>query len=90
MNRRQRPPKSGRSCFLPDCLPCLPSFAALAVPLFNCAVAGFQYYDGLRCIPTIRPGDRLDLVREPDNPHDEKAIAVYAPMTVNLVICPGI
>jgi hypothetical protein len=29
----------------------------------------------------LRPGDRLRLVREPDNPHDSNAVAVYSGTT---------
>jgi hypothetical protein len=47
------------------------------VPLFACHVAGFQYYHGPRLIGKLRPGEQLALVREPANPHDEMAIAVY-------------
>ena len=79
MNRRQLL-KSDLDGFALLCLPlsrC--SCTAFSIPLFNCTVAGLQYYDGPRCIQTIRPGDRLDLVREPDNPYDEKAIVIHAP-----------
>lgn len=40
-------------------------------------VAGFQYYDGPVVWDCLRPGDRLRLAREPGNPHDERAVAVY-------------
>lgn len=48
------------------------------VPLFACHVAGFQYYEGPRLISRLRPGEQLTLVREPANPYDDKAIAVYS------------
>ncbi len=48
------------------------------VPLFSCWVAGFQYHEGPAIIDRLRPGDRLALRREPDNPYDRRAIAVYA------------
>lgn len=39
-------------------------------------LAGFQYYAGTAHWEEMRPGDRLDLVREPDNPHDAQAVRV--------------
>jgi hypothetical protein len=58
-------------------LPRSRSVAASSLPLFNCMVAGFQYYDGPRSIGSLTPGTLLHLVREPGNIHDSKAIAVY-------------
>jgi hypothetical protein len=40
-------------------------------------VAGFQYADGMKVIDKMKEGDELDLVREPENVHDENAVAVY-------------
>ncbi len=59
-----------------------------SIPLFNCSVAGFQHYDGPRCIRNLCSGNRLDLVRESDNPHDEKAIAVHSPEGTKLGYIP--
>jgi len=53
------------------------SAALTSVPLFACHVAGFQYYEGPRIINKLCPGEQLLLRREPANPYDEKAIAVY-------------
>lgn len=39
-------------------------------------LAGFQYHAGRALFPLMALGDRLDLVREPDNPHDPRAILV--------------
>lgn len=39
-------------------------------------LAGFQYHAGRALFPLMSVGDRLDLAREPDNPHDAKAILV--------------
>lgn len=39
-------------------------------------LAGFQYHAGRALFPLMALGDRLDLIREPDNPHDDKAILV--------------
>jgi hypothetical protein len=54
-------------------------------------LAGFQYHAGLALFPLMSVGDRLTLVREPDNPHDAKAVRVewrgamigYAPRVDN-------
>ena len=39
-------------------------------------LAGFQYYDGKVLWDTMRIGDPLALVREPQNPHDVNAVRV--------------
>ena len=39
-------------------------------------VAGFRHYDGTEFWRDIRAGDRLELVREPENPYDAGAIRV--------------
>lgn len=39
-------------------------------------VAGFQYHDGEKNWPNLRVGDRLRLVREPNNRHDRRAVRV--------------
>lgn len=40
-------------------------------------VAGFQYHDGEKVWPRLSTGDSLRLLREPDNPYDRRAVAVY-------------
>ena len=40
------------------------------------SVAGFQYHDGPKLLGLIRPGDRLGLAAEPDNPHDKYAVKI--------------
>lgn len=40
-------------------------------------VAGFAYYDGLEVIGKLKLGKVVDLVVEPDNPHDPEAVAIY-------------
>lgn len=55
-------------------------------------LAGFQYHAGAALFPLMNVGDRLTLHREPDNPHDAKAVRVewhgtqigYAPRTDNI------
>ncbi len=39
-------------------------------------LAGFQYHEGKRMWPRMKVGDALILVREPDNPHDDRAVRV--------------
>lgn len=54
------------------------SAAQEIIPLFSCHAAGFQYYEGPQIINSLRHGEQLTLLREPANPHDGKAIAVYS------------
>ena len=57
-------------------------------------LAGFQYYHGEVLWDQLREGQSLDLVREPDNPYDPKAVRVewngcklgYVPRTENTAI----
>ena len=51
-------------------------------PVASCGVAGLQYYsyrrdDGLGGRISPQAGDRLVLVREPDNRHDRNAVEVW-------------
>jgi len=39
-------------------------------------LAGFRHYDGRELWRDMKAGDRLELVREPDNPYDAGAIRV--------------
>ncbi|WP_291323712.1 HIRAN domain-containing protein [Desulfonatronospira sp.] len=47
------------------------------VSLFQCHVAGFPYYQGPKIFSDLKSGQKLELLREPHNPHDNKAIAVF-------------
>lgn len=57
-------------------------------------VAGYQFHGGIALEPHMGVGDRLELVREPDNPHDPLAVALrwrgepigYVPRRVNAQI----
>ncbi len=53
--------------------------AARAVELLETPVAGFQYHEGMRrdVFRRLRVSQRLLLVREPENPYDELAVAVH-------------
>ena len=39
-------------------------------------LAGYRYYEAPALAAAIQPGEDLDLVREPDNPHDANAVRV--------------
>ena len=39
-------------------------------------LAGFQYHAGKALWPQMQVGDALTLIREPDNPHDARAVRV--------------
>lgn len=41
-------------------------------------VSGVQHWDAAKVMGELKTGDTLELVAEPDNPHDENAIALYA------------
>lgn len=55
-------------------------------------LAGFQYHAGRALFPLMAVGDRLTLIREPDNPYDPRAVRVewrgamigYAPRLDNV------
>jgi len=40
-------------------------------------IAGFQFHEGKRLWDQLQVGDALMLVREPDNPHDARAVRVH-------------
>ena len=47
------------------------------VLVFRRYVAGFQFGEGMDLLDEMKAGDELILVREPENPHDDRAVAVY-------------
>jgi hypothetical protein len=49
---------------------------AAPIPLMQCPIAGLQFHGGERCLGRIRPGEPLELQREPGNRHDPRAITV--------------
>lgn len=51
--------------------------AALRVLVHTAPLAGFAYHAAPRLWPDLRVGEALRLVREPDNPHDARAVAVF-------------
>jgi hypothetical protein len=53
----------------------VPAFAADArIIVQESPLAGFQYYEGKALWDMLRVGDHLQLVREPQNPHDANAV----------------
>jgi len=63
--------------------------------LFDTHVAGTSYVEGIAELePHISVGDKLDFFREPDNPHDKRAIVIknadgvkigYVPKADNMI-----
>ena len=45
--------------------------------VLRAAVRGHRYHDGPRVVHRLAPGDALRLVREPENEHDDSAVAVH-------------
>lgn len=55
--------------------PC--AWAAEAVVIVQRSpLAGFRHYGGGEVLRSLKPGDRLELVREPVNPYDANAVRV--------------
>lgn len=44
--------------------------------LLACNIAGFQFWDGALVLAELKPGDAIQMVPEPDNPHDPDAVAL--------------
>ena len=51
-------------------------------------IAGFQYHDGALALKKLKPGKKLELIAELDNPHDPDAVAIYR-KGVHLGYVPG-
>lgn len=47
------------------------------IEILESPLAGFQYHGGEQVWKRMRTGDPLALVREPDNPYDRQAVALY-------------
>jgi hypothetical protein len=50
--------------------------AAARILVQSSPVAGFQFHEGKQVWDQLKVGDALTLVREPDNPHDARAVRV--------------
>jgi len=48
-----------------------------SVKLLETAIAGFQYYEGERLFNHIKIGDRVQLLRAPENKYDKRAVELY-------------
>ena len=55
--------------------PCARAAEALII-VQRSPLAAFRHYDGGEVLRDLKPGDRLELVREPDNPYDANAVRV--------------
>lgn len=53
-----------------------PDWQARPEILYQGPVVGFAYAHGPDLLPRLAAGDRLQLVREPDNPHDAHAVRI--------------
>ena len=61
-------------------------------------LAGFRYGEAAAVMPVLQRGDALELVREPDNPHDANAVRVewrgrklgYVPRRENAALAWGL
>lgn len=63
-------------CLLWVWAPSLSAQVAAHILLQDSPLAGFQYHAGKTLWPRMQVGDVLNLVREPDNPHDARAVRV--------------
>lgn len=66
---------TGSSLFIPNLFSLLTHQKTFT--LYEGWIAGYIYYDGPDIEQTLRVGQAVELHREPDNDHDEKAIEVY-------------
>ncbi len=44
---------------------------------FNCHIAGFSHWEGCLVINDLKPGAKLELERDANNPFDPHAVAIY-------------
>jgi len=54
-----------------------PARAEQRLLVLRTPINGLAYYDAARVLAQMAPDDPLRLVREPDNPHDPRAVALY-------------
>jgi len=55
--------------------PCVQAAEAVII-VQRSPLAGFRHHEGGRMLRELKPGDRLELVREPRNPYDANAVRV--------------
>jgi hypothetical protein len=73
-------------------------FPRIVLLVQNSPLAGFRYHAGAEVWRELRVGDRLELAREPGNPHDANAVAVlwrgrklgYVPRSENAALAWGL
>lgn len=56
-------------------MPCARAAEAVII-VQRSPLAGFRHYAGAEVLRELKPGDRLELVREPANPYDVNAVRV--------------
>ena len=56
-------------------MPCARAAEAVII-VQRSPLAGFRHYAGGEVLRDLKPGDRLELVREPENPYDANAVRV--------------
>ena len=76
MNRRSFFERTSALIGLAIGAPVARASTARQLELQRSPVAGFQYHRGEALWPLLTVGASLDLVREPDNPHDPRAVRV--------------
>ena len=50
--------------------------ASARIVVQHAPLAGFVYYDGHTVWERMKRGDRLKVIREPENPHDSNAVRI--------------
>lgn len=78
--------------------PVTPVRPVIRILVQSSPLAGFQYHDAVAVWSEMKEGDALQLRREPDNPHDARAIRVewrgrmlgYLPRAENRVVAAAI
>ena len=86
------------ACLAAECASAQERVASVRLLVQSSPLAGFRYYAAAQVWEELRVGDGLELVREPDNPHDANAIAVawrgrklgYVPKRDNAALAWGL
>ena len=47
-------------------------------------ITGWRHYDGDRALPALKPGDILQLKRQPSNPYDKFAVEIFTSNSAKL------
>jgi hypothetical protein len=64
-------------CALLACASLQAQQPATRILIQSSPLAGFQFHEGRQIWDQLKVGDPLTLVREPDNPHDARAVRVH-------------